>query len=103
MPSRKLLISQKRLDKQVLKITKMVDDVIDLAKMESSEFKLDMTPVSISELARRLYLSFEPLFQQKNIRFELIKNNKNYVVAAGFGIPGKSTEQYYCKCFEIYR
>ncbi|MEM9687196.1 MAG: response regulator, partial [Bacteroidota bacterium] len=70
------------LDRQVAKITKMVDDVIDLARMESSDFKLKLQPVSLTELTTRLSLAFEPLFQQKHIRFELKKRKKNYMVQA---------------------
>ena len=51
----------------------MVDDVIDFAKMEASDFKLNLKPVSLTELINRLALAFQPLFQQKNIRFELKK------------------------------
>ena len=50
--------------------------------MEAADFKLNMKSVNLTELITRLYLNFEPLFQQKNIRFELKKRNKNYIVQA---------------------
>ncbi len=73
---------RENLNRQVAKIAKMVDDVMDLARMESSDFKLKLKPVSLTELTTRLFLTFESLFQQKNIHFELKKRNKNYRVQA---------------------
>ncbi len=63
---------------QVQKITKMVDDVLDLAKMESSNFKLKQKPINISLLLDKIPLNFGPLFKQKDIQFNIEKNKKLY-------------------------
>lgn len=70
---------QKGIKKQIRSITNMVDDVLDLAKMESSNFNLQLQPVNISELLYRQYLSFEPLYKQKGIVFNLVKNEEDYI------------------------
>jgi signal transduction histidine kinase/DNA-binding response OmpR family regulator len=62
---------------QVSKIKKMVDDVLDLAKMETSDFKLNFKNTSLKQLINRIILNFEPLFKEKNIEFTFI-NNEDY-------------------------
>jgi len=70
---------QKKLNKQVLSITKIVDDVLDLAKMETSNFSLNEQEVNITEIVAKIYLSFESVFKQKNINFIFFKDGKNYI------------------------
>lgn len=66
--------------KQVNKITEMVNDVLDLAKMQTSNFKLETKPYDIVQLIERIYLNFEPLFKQKNIHFYKEITCKNSIV-----------------------
>lgn len=70
------------LNKQVGKIQKMVDDVLDLAKMESSDFKLNRKSIAINDLVHKVYLNFESLFQQKNILFQEHLSSEIYTVKA---------------------
>ncbi|RKF03724.1 signal transduction histidine kinase [Tenacibaculum lutimaris] len=56
-----------RLNKQVNKIKTIVDDVLDLAKMKEANFKISPTPYLINKLIDKLYTSFEPLCNQKDI------------------------------------
>ncbi|MEP5635031.1 MAG: response regulator [Maribacter dokdonensis] len=70
---------QKGIKKQIRNITNMVDDVLDLAKMESSNFNLQLQPVNISKLLHKQYLSFEPLYKQKGIAFIMMKNAEDYI------------------------
>ncbi|WP_440066438.1 hybrid sensor histidine kinase/response regulator transcription factor [Tenacibaculum discolor] len=56
-----------RLNKQVNKIKNIVDDVLDLAKMKEANFKISPTPYLINKLIDKLYTSFEPLCNQKDI------------------------------------
>ncbi len=74
-----VIIIQKKLNKQVLNITKIVDDVLDLAKMETSSFSLNIQEVNITEVIAKIYLSFESVFKQKNINFIFFKDDKNYI------------------------
>ncbi|WP_440121413.1 hybrid sensor histidine kinase/response regulator transcription factor [Tenacibaculum sp. Ill] len=65
-----------RLNKQVNKIKNIVDDVLDLAKMKEANFKISPTPYLINKLIDKLYTSFEPLCNQKEIVFT-VKKEKN--------------------------
>ncbi|PQJ78373.1 hybrid sensor histidine kinase/response regulator transcription factor [Polaribacter porphyrae] len=57
-------------DVQVSKIKKMVDDVLDLAKMESADFKINLKTINLNNLIHKIILNFEPLFKEKNIDFK---------------------------------
>ena len=59
--------------KQSSKIEQIVDDVIDLSKIKSSNFELNIKPTDIVELANKIQLSFEPLFNRKGIYFKFTK------------------------------
>lgn len=63
---------------QVEKITKIINDVLDLAKMETSDFKLNLKKASVTNLLKKIYVNFEPIFKQKNVHFFLNIDNKNY-------------------------
>lgn len=64
---------KKGLNKQVDKIKKIVDDVLDLAKMKDSKFAIHTSVISSNQLLDKLYVSFEPLCTQKEIDFKLDK------------------------------
>lgn len=68
---------QLKIKKQSNIITGMVDNVLDLAKMQSSDFKLQLRSTNISELIQKQYLNFEPLFKQKNILFTISDHIKD--------------------------
>ncbi|GAA3656988.1 response regulator [Flavivirga jejuensis] len=75
-----LTTTQSGIKKQIDTIAYMVDNVLDLAKMQSSNFSLQLKPANVSELIRKQYLSFEPLFKQKDIAFQIFKNSEDYIV-----------------------
>lgn len=70
---------QKNVKDQINSITGMVDNVLDLAKMQSSNFHLQTKAANVSELIHRQYLSFEPLFKQENISFYISKSDADYI------------------------
>lgn len=69
---------QENVKKQVHKITYIVDSVLDLAKMQSLNFKLKTKSINVSEVLQRIQMNFEPLFNQKNIQFSLNTNDTAY-------------------------
>ena len=71
-----------RLNKQVNKIKSIVDDVLDLAKMKEANFKISPTPYLINKLIDKLYTSFEPLCNQKEIVFTVKKEKNEYWVSS---------------------
>lgn len=70
------------LHNEVNKISAMVNDVLDLSKIEASNFALNLKTISITELLQKLYLSFETIFKQKNINFNLKPYTHNYFIIA---------------------
>lgn len=73
---------ENNIKKQINKIKKIVDDVIDLAKMKTSTFNLHTKNGNLKELVQKIYVSFEPLFKQKEINYSLhiISPINNYVL-----------------------
>ncbi|MGQ3678363.1 hybrid sensor histidine kinase/response regulator [Tenacibaculum discolor] len=71
-----------RLNKQVNKIKNIVDDVLDLAKMKEANFKISPTPYLINKLIDKLYTSFEPLCNQKDIVLTIKKEKDEYWVSS---------------------
>lgn len=71
-----------RLNKQVNKIKNIVDDVLDLAKMKEANFKISPTPYLINKLIDKLYTSFEPLCNQKDIVLTVKKEKDEYWVSS---------------------
>ncbi|MEM9338520.1 MAG: response regulator [Bacteroidota bacterium] len=69
---------QQNVKKQIHKITDIVDSVLDLAKIRSSNFSLQLKSTNVSEIIRKQYMNFEPLFHQKNIDFHLSSDTIDY-------------------------
>ncbi len=80
--SSEIIDIQEGLNRQVYKITKMVDDVLDLAKMDSAHFSLNLQYTNLTNLLSKIYVSFEPVFKQKNIDFVFVRSTKNYFINA---------------------
>lgn len=77
-----LINIEQGLNHQVNEIKSMVDDVLDSAKMKSSDFKLNLKQISITELINNIYMSFETNFTLKKIDFKLIDLDKDYEMKA---------------------
>lgn len=56
---------------QVYKIKRIVDDVLDLTKMESQSFEMKMEPIPINDFVNRVFRSFTSNFENKHIRYQL--------------------------------
>ncbi|WP_074407310.1 hybrid sensor histidine kinase/response regulator transcription factor [Aquimarina megaterium] len=77
-----LIKIEEGLSHQVNEIKSMVDDVLDSAKIKSSDFKLNLKQISITELINNIYMSFETNFELKKIDFKLISLDKDYEMKA---------------------
>lgn len=73
---------KKGLNTEVDRITALVDNVLDLAKFEASNFDLNLKEISLTDLITKLHVSFETVFKQKKIHFNLSPINKDYIVQA---------------------
>lgn len=56
---------------QVYKIKRIVDDVLDLTKMETQSFEMRKEPTALSEFVNKVFLSFSSNFENKKIDFQL--------------------------------
>ncbi len=62
------------------KIEILVNDVIDVAKAEGKKLVLNKTTYSVNKCLQKIYLSFHPLFQEKNINLTLhLSDQEQYV------------------------
>ncbi len=80
LPSIKLI--KQGLDKEINKINSIINDVLNLSRIEPSNFKLNIKTISATELIQKLYISFETLFNQKNIDFNLDPILNNVLIKA---------------------
>lgn len=64
---------------QVTKIQQIVDDVLDLAKLDTNDFVLQKTTLDIGSLISQIKDSFNASFKSKHIEFNLINNAKSTV------------------------
>jgi len=51
------------------RMQKLVNDLLDLAKMQAGEIALNMTDFDINELIRRCVISLQQMFIEKNLEF----------------------------------
>lgn len=62
----------KVMEQQILKIKKIVDDVLDLSKMDTGTFTMREEPIQVQGFIQKVYTSFHSNFQNKNIDYQLI-------------------------------
>lgn len=62
---------------QTAKIKTIVDDVLDMAKMQTDEFRLQFKTIELDEFLKRIYFSFHTAFQQKGITYQYKNGPKN--------------------------
>lgn len=70
------------IQKQTSNIKKIVDDVIDLSKMNTNEFLLQKKTILLNDFLKRLHFSFQATFEQKGIIFRYENTSKNCTIYA---------------------
>ena len=73
---------ENRMTIEANKIKKIVDDIIDLSKITSPDYNLNTNTIDLNSVISKVFLSFESLFKQKNISFELIRSNRALYISA---------------------
>lgn len=63
--------SLKKIEQVSLRLLYLLDDILDLAKMEANSMELSLTPVEVIALAKSCIEEIAPLAQQKNLRLSL--------------------------------
>ena len=64
------------------RLNRLVNDLLDLAKMEAGEITLNIKPFDINELIRICVIKLETLITSKNIEIEANFENDNLLVSA---------------------
>ncbi|HEY5583927.1 MAG TPA: ATP-binding protein [Ruminiclostridium sp.] len=64
------------------RLNRLVNDLLDLSKMESGEIALIIKPFDINELVRICVIKLETLITSKNLEIEANFENENFLVAA---------------------
>lgn len=63
--------SLKKIEQVSLRLLYLLDDILDLAKIEANSMELSLSPVEIISLAKSCIEEIAPLAQQKNLRLSL--------------------------------
>jgi signal transduction histidine kinase len=61
----------KRIESNGKHLLALINDVLDLSKIEAGQLTLSLAEYSLNEVARNVYSAVEPLAAQKNLRFKL--------------------------------
>jgi len=67
---------------ETTRLNRLVNDLLDLAKMESGELTLNIKPFDINELIRICIIKLETLITSKNLEIEANFENDNFLVNA---------------------
>jgi signal transduction histidine kinase len=69
-PPEKMLTVLKRLESNGKHLLGLINDVLDLSKIEAGQLKLDLTDYSIQDVAQTIYNTVEPLAADKGLTFK---------------------------------
>lgn len=64
-----------RIEYNANRIHSLVDNIMDLAKMKSNKFEINLGKYDIVEVCKKTVVSFEPLFTEKNIHYNIVNKN----------------------------
>jgi signal transduction histidine kinase/DNA-binding response OmpR family regulator len=67
---------------QIGKIIKITDDVLDLAKLRSSNIEMQLQPLELNEFIRNIQTSFQPAFDRKQVDISFTSNANEVFVSA---------------------
>jgi PAS domain S-box-containing protein len=59
-----------RINNNARELIHLINNILDLAKLESGKMTLQVMEVNLKELVERVLMSFEPLLQEKGLRLE---------------------------------
>lgn len=67
---------------ETIRLNRLVNDLLDLAKMEAGELKLSIMPVDINELLRKCVINLETLLLEKNLSVDADFEEEDLLVRA---------------------
>ena len=68
--------------KNVEKLSRMIDDILDCTKLEIGQLELKLEKTDVSELIEDIIFALEPLAQEKKIKLKVINSAQNTIVMA---------------------
>jgi signal transduction histidine kinase/DNA-binding response OmpR family regulator/CHASE3 domain sensor protein len=54
----------------------LIDDILDLSKIESGKMELEYEVVPVSEIARDMQMMFEPMAREKGVEFRIVREQR---------------------------
>ena len=75
---------------QINQIQNIIDNILDLSKIDSNEFIIQKKPVEFLSFVNKHFLEFKELFDKKEIQFELKINCPNILVIMDEDLMAKS-------------
>lgn len=69
----------KIIDKSGKRMLNIINDIIDISKIESGQIVVYKTPTDINELLVNIYTFFEPLAKEKKLSLALMNEQKNHL------------------------
>ncbi|RXR20930.1 hybrid sensor histidine kinase/response regulator [Flavobacterium amnicola] len=78
------------INNQVAQIQNIINNIIDLSKIDSNEFTITCTKVALQPFLEKHYAEFATLFQKKEIQFDLIMTVSNIAVFMDEDLMSKS-------------
>lgn len=67
---------------EIQRLTRLINDLLDLSAIEAGQFKLDMRDVDINEIIRISVIKFEPKIKEKKLRVDVLLEGDNLYVRA---------------------
>lgn len=67
---------------EIQRLTRLVNDLLDLSAIEAGQFKLRIEEVDINEIIRICVIKFEPKIKEKKLKVDVLMNDDKLYVAA---------------------
>ncbi|MCI2109486.1 MAG: ATP-binding protein [Acidaminococcaceae bacterium] len=71
--------------KETLFLQRLINDLLDLSRLQNTNFKIEMTKVNLYDILQDVYHSGARLAQDKNINITFVTDNKLYPLMGDYG------------------
>ncbi len=58
----------------------LINDILDISKIEAGKLKLELENVNFSDIANRVEATLKPLYMEKNLKFEVVEVGKEKII-----------------------
>lgn len=67
---------------EIQRLTRLVNDLLDLSAIEAGQFKLRIEEIDINEIIRICVIKFEPKIREKRLKVDVLMHDDRFYVAA---------------------